>query len=101
MKESINRVGMLTILDEGAMCILDGQHRMRAIRAAITDSDKDKLKKVLQKDGEEELLDSDNGVKNDLYSVIFVAAPSREIERKIFTDINNNYICVYYCFSYK
>ena len=88
VKESINRVGMLTILDEGAMCILDGQHRMRAIRAAITDSDKDKLKKVLQKDGEEELLDSDNGVKNDLYSVIFVAAPSREIERKIFTDIN-------------
>ena len=73
---------MLTILDEGAMCILDGQHRMRAIRAAITDSDKDKLK-VLEKDGEEELLDSDNGVKNDLYSVIFVAAPSREIERKI------------------
>ena len=88
VKENVDRVGFLTILDQGAMCILDGQHRMRAIRAAITDSDKDKLKKVLKNEGEEDLLNSDNGVKDDLYSVIFVAAPSREIERKIFTDIN-------------
>lgn len=88
VKENLDRVGFLTILDQGAMCILDGQHRMRAIRAAITDSDKEKLQKVLKNDGEEELLNSDNGVKDDLYSVIFVAAPSREIERKIFTDIN-------------
>ncbi len=88
VKENLDRVGFLTILDQGAMCILDGQHRMRAIRAAITDADKEKLKKVLKNDGEEELLNSDNGVKDDLYSVIFVAAPTREIERKIFTDIN-------------
>ena len=88
VKQNIDNVGFLTILDQGAMCILDGQHRMRAIRAAITDSDKKDLEKVLRKDGEVELLKSDNGVKEDLYSVIFVAAPSREIERKIFTDIN-------------
>ena len=88
VKQNIDNVGFLTILDQGAMCILDGQHRMRAIRAAITDSDRKDLEKVLNKDGEAELLNTDNGVKNDLYSVIFVAAPSREIERKIFTDIN-------------
>ena len=89
VKQIMDNMGFLTILDHGkGMCILDGQHRMRAIRAAITDSDKNNLKKVLDKEGEGELLNSDNGVREDLYSVIFVAAPSREIERKIFTDIN-------------
>ena len=61
-----------------AMCILDGQHRMKAIRAALEDSpEKEKLKKFFRKTGEEELLNSNNGVENDTYSVIFVAAESK------------------------
>jgi len=89
VKQNIEKIGFLTILDEKGMCILDGQHRMKAIRAALEDSpEKEKLRKILQNTNEEELLKSNNGVENDTYSVIFVAAESKVTERKLFTDIN-------------
>ena len=87
-KGDIDRLGFLEIKDKGSMCILDGQHRMRAVRAVVTDFDKEKLLKILKKDGEEDLINSDNGVKEDLFSVLFIVAPNRAVERKIFTDIN-------------
>ena len=87
VKQNIEKIGFLTILDEKGMCILDGQHRMKAIRAALEDSpEKEKLRKILQNTNEEELLKSNNGVENDTYSVIFVAAET--VTEKTFTDIN-------------
>ena len=69
IKQNIEKIGFLTILDEKGMCILDGQHRMKAIRAALEDSpEKEKLKKILQNTNEEELLNSKMELKWHLFS---------------------------------
>ena len=54
------------------MYILDGQHRMAALRAAInpTEDDKKVLNKKLEQTNELDLLKSDNGIKQDQYSVL-------------------------------
>ena len=45
------------------MVVLDGQHRLRAIRAVIRPSDQETkdLNKIMEKNGEQELLKNDNG----------------------------------------
>jgi len=90
-QDILNDVGFLNIKDKGSMVILDGQHRLRAIRAVIRPSDQEKkdLTKIMDKNGEVELLKNDNGCGNDMYSVIFVSlGGDRARERKLFTDIN-------------
>jgi len=89
-QDILNDVGFLNIKDKGSMVVLDGQHRLRAVRAVIRPSEQETkdLTKIMTKNGEEELLKNDNGCGNDMYSVIFVNLEDREKERKLFTDIN-------------
>ena len=89
-QDILNEIGFLSIKDKGSMVVLDGQHRLRAIRAVIRPSDQETkdLQKIMEKNGEEELLKNDNGCSKDMYSVIFVRLDDRTQERKLFTDIN-------------
>jgi DNA sulfur modification protein DndB len=90
-QDEAKRVGFLEIKDKGEMLILDGQHRMRAIRAIVSpnDTEKNKLKKILEKNDEADLAKSDNGVMKDLLSVVFVTLRDRTAQRKLFGDINS------------
>ena len=90
-EDEIKRIGFLELKDKGEMLILDGQHRMRALRAVVSPSEeeKTKLEKVLKDNNEAHLSNNDNGVKNDLLSVIFVTLKDRKAQRKLFTDINS------------
>ena len=47
------------------------------------------MKKVLDNNDESHLANNDNGVKEDLLSVIFVTLKDRKAQRKLFTDINS------------
>ena len=89
-QDILTDVGFLNIKDKGSMVVLDGQHRLRAIRAVIRPSDQETkdLQKILKKNDEEDLLKNDNGCGDDMYSVIFVNLTDRPKERKLFTDIN-------------
>ena len=89
-QDILNEIGFLNIKDKGTMVVLDGQHRLRAIRAVIRPSDQETkdLNKIMEKNGEQELLKNDNGCSTDMYSVIFVNLDDRTQERKLFTDIN-------------
>tara|TARA_B100000989_G_scaffold275389_1_gene234902 strand:- start:1129 stop:2472 length:1344 start_codon:yes stop_codon:yes gene_type:complete len=90
-EDEIKRIGFLELKDKGEMLILDGQHRMRALRAVVSPSEEEKTKlvKVLKDNNEEHLANNDNGVKGDLLSVIFVTLKDRKAQRKLFTDINS------------
>ena len=90
-EDEIKRIGFLELKDKGEMLILDGQHRMRALRAVVSpgEEERNKLKKVLENNKEGHLANNDNGVKNDLLSVIFVTLADRRAQRKLFTDINS------------
>ena len=90
-EEEIKRLGFLEMKDKGQMLILDGQHRMRALRAVVSpgEAERAKLKKVLDNNGETHLAQTDNGVMDDLLSVIFVTLKDRTAQRKLFTDINS------------
>lgn len=90
-EEEIKRLGFLEMKDKGQMLILDGQHRMRALRAVVSpgEAERAKLKKVLDNNGEAHLAQTDNGVMDDLLSVIFVTLKDRTAQRKLFTDINS------------
>ena len=90
-EEEIKRIGFLELKDKGEMLILDGQHRMRALRAVVSPGEEEraKLKKVLDSNNESHLANNDNGVKEDLLSVIFVTLKNRTAQRKLFTDINS------------
>ena len=90
-EDEIKRIGFLELKDKGEMLILDGQHRMRALRAVVSPSEeeKTKLEKVLKDNNEAHLANNDNGVKSDLLSVIFVTLKDRKAQRKLFTDINS------------
>jgi len=70
-QDEAKRIGFLEIKDKGHMLILDGQHRMSAIRSIVSPSDaeKKKLKKYLDADGDGDLINNDNGVLDDQYSV--------------------------------
>ena len=86
-KEDMARaIGFLTIKDTGHMLILDGQHRMLALRSVI--SKRDELEKVLNK--QEDTMDNytDHGVFDDDISVVFVKLTDRAAQRKLFGDIN-------------
>ena len=90
-EDEIKRIGFLELKDRGEMLILDGQHRMRALRAVVSpgEDERAKLKKVLDNNNESHLANNDNGVKEDLLSVIFVTLKDRKAQRKLFTDINS------------
>ncbi len=79
-------IGFLTIKDTGHMLILDGQHRMLALRTVI--SKRDELEKVLNK--QEDTMDNyvDHGVFDDDISVVFVKLTDKTAQRKLFGDIN-------------
>jgi len=88
--DEMKRLGFLEIKDKGEMLILDGQHRMRAVRAIVspTVDEKNKLKKILDKNKEGHLANNDNGVMKDLLSVVFVVLKDKVAQRKLFADIN-------------
>lgn len=79
-------IGFLSIKDTGHMLILDGQHRMLALRAVLTK--REELEKVLakQEDSYENYLN--HGVFEDDISVIFVNLENKKDQRKVFGDIN-------------
>ena len=83
-EDEIKRIGFLELKDKGEMLILDGQHRMRALRAVVSPSEEEKTKlgKVLKDNNEAHLANNDNGVKSDLLSVIFVTLKDRKAQRK-------------------
>ena len=66
-EDEIKRIGFLELKDKGEMLILDGQHRMRALRAVVSPSEEEKTKlvKVLKDNNEEHLANNDNGVKEN------------------------------------
>ena len=68
------------------MLILDGQHRMLALRTVI--AEREKLEKELEKQGESFEQYSNHGVFDDDVSVIFVNLPEKTDQRKLFGDIN-------------
>ena len=84
-EDEIKRIGFLELKDRGEMLILDGQHRMRALRAVVSpgEDERAKLKKVLDNNNESHLANNDNGVKEDLLSVIFVTLKDRKAQRKL------------------
>ena len=90
-QDEAKRIGFLEIKDKGHMLILDGQHRMSAIRSIVSPSDaeKKKLKKYLEADGDGDLINNDNGVLDDQYSVVFVVLDSKQAQRRLFADINS------------
>jgi DNA sulfur modification protein DndB len=85
-QEKAATIGFLSIKDTGHMLILDGQHRMLALRAVA--QKRAELEKILikQDDNYENYLD--HGVFEDDISVIFVNLESRKDQRKVFGDIN-------------
>ena len=89
-RDQAKNIGFLHIKDTGSMYILDGQHRMAALRAAInpTEDDRKVLNKKLEQSDELHLLKSDNGLKQDQYSVLFVLLDNKKSQRTLFTDIN-------------
>ena len=90
-EDEIKRLGFLELKDRGEMLILDGQHRMRALRAIVSpgEDEKAKLKKILDKNKEGHLANHDNGVINDLLSVVFVVLKDKVAQRRLFADINS------------
>ncbi len=89
-RDQAKAIGFLHIKDTGSMYVLDGQHRMAALRAALNPSENEKkiLSKKLEATNEQDLLKTDNDIKQDEYSVIFVALDSKKSRRTLFTDIN-------------
>lgn len=85
-EDNAKTVGFLSIKDTGHMLILDGQHRMLALRTVI--AEREKLEKELEKQGESFEQYSDHGVFDDDVSVIFVNLPEKTDQRKLFGDIN-------------
>lgn len=85
-EDKAKTVGFLSIKDTGHMLILDGQHRMLALRTVI--AEREKLEKELEKQGESFEQYSNHGVFDDDVSVIFVNLPEKTDQRKLFGDIN-------------
>ena len=90
-RDYMKNMGLLSIKDAGnSMYILDGQHRMSAVRCAIKPSDNEaiQLKKALEKRNELDILNYKHEVEKDTLSVLFVSMKNREQERQLFSDIN-------------
>jgi len=88
-KDKASNIGFLTIddTDPKGMLILDGQHRMLALKQVATEQDK--LRQVMKKKFEEDFDSySNHDVLNDDISVVFLKVPNIKEMRKIFEDLN-------------
>lgn len=85
-QDKAGTIGFLSIKDTGHMLILDGQHRMLALRTVV--SKRDELAKVLEK--QDDSIDNylNHGVFEDDISVVFVNLDNKTDQRKVFGDIN-------------
>ena len=88
--DDAKRIGFLQIKDTGSMYILDGQHRMAALRAARNPSEEERktLTKNFEKNNELHLLKDNNTIKQDQLSVLFVDLKGKKEQRTLFCDIN-------------
>jgi len=79
-------IGFLEINDSKAMLILDGQHRMLALKKVM--NEQNELREVFKKLDEDFDEYKNHNVANDDISVIFLKVPDRPEMRKIFEDLN-------------
>ena len=88
-KKKSNNIGFLTIDDTNpkGMLILDGQHRMLALKAVATEQEK--LRNFMENKLGENFDDyANHDVLNDDISVVFLRVPNLTEMRKIFEDLN-------------
>ena len=79
-------IGFLEINESKSMLILDGQHRMLALKKVMTQQNE--LREQFKKNGEDFDKYKNHKVENDDISVIFLKVPDINEMRKIFEDLN-------------
>ena len=79
-------IGFLEIEESKGMLILDGQHRMLALKTAL--NEQNELRDVFKKQDEDFDTYSDHEVDEDDMSVIFLKCEDFEEKMKIFEDLN-------------
>ena len=79
-------IGFLEIEESKGMLILDGQHRMLALKTAL--NEQNELRDVFKKQDEDFDSYSDHEVDEDDISVIFLKCEDFEEKMKIFEDLN-------------
>lgn len=79
-------IGFLEIIDGKGMLILDGQHRMLALKKVM--NEQNELRETFNKLNENFDDYKDHDVENDDISVIFLKVPGLTEMRKIFEDLN-------------
>ncbi len=80
-KSKSQNIGFLTIEDTGHMLILDGQHRMLALKAVV--EDQDKLRKIFEKNGENYDDFKNHEVLNDDISIVFLNVPIQHLIKSV------------------
>tara|TARA_B110000008_G_scaffold78460_1_gene80053 strand:+ start:975 stop:2339 length:1365 start_codon:yes stop_codon:yes gene_type:complete len=80
------QIGFLEINESKSMLILDGQHRMLALKKVMTQQNE--LREQFKKNNEDFDQYKNHRVENDDISVIFLKVPDLNEMRKIFEDLN-------------
>ena len=85
-QDKAESMGFLEIKDSKSMLILDGQHRMLALKKVM--NEQNELREDFKKRGEDFDVFKNHNLSKDDISVIFVKVPNLTEMRKMFEDLN-------------